>query len=91
MAMDQILQDIPGVICYIDDILVSGSNEEEQLEEVLKRLKSESKKEQVRILICQSSVKYLGHLIDAEGLHALPSKVPVAAVLHAPKPKMYSN
>ena len=42
-AMDMILQGLPGVICYIDDILVSGRTEEEQffrLEEVLKRLKN---------------------------------------------------
>ncbi len=42
-AMDQILQGIPGVICYIDDILVVGATCEEhlkRLEEVLKRLKS---------------------------------------------------
>lgn len=31
-AMDQILQGIPGVICYIDDILVTGSNREEHLQ-----------------------------------------------------------
>ena len=40
-AMDQVLQGIPGVICYIDDILVSGSNSKkhlQRLDEMLKRL-----------------------------------------------------
>jgi len=40
-AMDTILQGIPHVLCYIDDILITGRTEEEHLhnlEEVLKRL-----------------------------------------------------
>ena len=88
-AMDQILQGIPGVICYIDDILVISSNVEEhlqRLEEVLKRLKSHGLRvKRNKCVFCQSSVEYLGHLIDAEGLHALPSKV--AAILQAPEPQ----
>ena len=39
--MDTILQGLLHVICYIDDILVTGASEEEHLhnlEEVLKRL-----------------------------------------------------
>ena len=41
-VMDTILQGIPGVICYIDDILITGAMDEEHLqhlEEVLRRLK----------------------------------------------------
>ena len=40
-AMDMILQGIDGVICYINDILVTGSTDDEhleRLEEVLKRV-----------------------------------------------------
>jgi len=39
--MDQILLGIPGVFCYLDDIIVTGSTMEEHLERlvaVLKRL-----------------------------------------------------
>ena len=39
--MDRVLQGIPGVICYIDDILVSGKDEGSHLislEEVFRRL-----------------------------------------------------
>jgi len=39
--MDQILQRIPGVFCYLDDSIVTGSTMEEPLERlvaVLKRL-----------------------------------------------------
>ena len=41
--VDTILQGIPRVICYIDDILVTGTTEEDHLhnlEEVLKRLEN---------------------------------------------------
>ena len=40
-AMDTVLQGIPYVVCYIDDILVTGTSEAdylEHLEEVLRRL-----------------------------------------------------
>ena len=41
-AMDSILQGLPKVICYLDDILITGTSEEEHIrnvEEVLQRLK----------------------------------------------------
>ena len=88
-AMDQILQGIPGVICYIDDILVIGSTRGEhlqRLEEVLKRLKSHGLRvKRNKCMFCKSSAEFLGHLIDAEGLHALPSKVTV--ISQAPEPQ----
>ena len=39
--MEKVLQGIPGVVCYIDNVLVTGKDDEEHLrnlEEVLKRL-----------------------------------------------------
>ena len=67
--MDTILQDIPSVICYLDDILVTGKNDEEHLrylEEVLKRLQHNG----LRVIsekckFMQPSVEYLSHLIDS--------------------------
>jgi len=43
-AKDTILQGIPHVICYIDDVLVTGKTEEEHLQnltQVLHRLKEQ--------------------------------------------------
>ena len=88
-AMGMILQGLPGVICFIDDILVSGRTEEEQffrLEEVLKRLKNYGlrvKKNKCAFL--KESVEYLGHKLDASGLHPLSSKV--EAIVQAPEPQ----
>ncbi len=36
--MEKVLQGIPGVVCFIDDVLVTGGNDEEHLRNVLKRL-----------------------------------------------------
>ncbi len=77
--MDTILQGFPGVMCYIDDILVTGASDEEHLArlgEVLKRLQE--------CVFLQKSVEYLGHLLDAEGLHPLQDKL--AAIQQAPAP-----
>ena len=88
-AMDVILQGVNGVICYIDDILVTGSTDEEhleRLEEVLKRLKEYGLRvKRSKCDFFQRKVEYLGHQVDADGLHTLPSKV--AAVVNAPEPE----
>jgi hypothetical protein len=66
------------MICYLDDILITGRDTEEHmrnLEEVLKRLKVCNLK--VKIEKCsflQNRVAYLGHVIDAEVIHAMKQK-----------------
>ena len=77
------------MLCYVDDILVSGKTEEEHmtnLRRVLERLQEHGvrvKKSKCSFL--QSSVQYLGHRIDAEGIHATESKI--QAIVKAPAPK----
>ena len=87
-TMDTILQGLPHVLCFIDDILITGSNEEEHLqnlESVLKRLDHHGltvKKSKCAFM--QESVDYLGHRVDAEGLHTSTEKV--EAIQRAPVP-----
>ena len=88
-VMDTVLQGLPKVICYLDDILVSGATREEHLqnlENVLQRLQQYNirAKRSKCAFMCES-VDYLGHRIDATGLHTLSSKV--KAVQNAPQPK----
>ena len=78
-VIDTLLQGIPGVCVYIDDMLITGKNNEEHLANlagVLNRL-SESgvrlKREKCSFLL--PSVEYLGHVISAEGLKTSESKV----------------
>uniref|UniRef100_A0A8C9TGR2 Gypsy retrotransposon integrase-like protein 1 n=1 Tax=Scleropages formosus TaxID=113540 RepID=A0A8C9TGR2_SCLFO len=75
--MDQVLQGMDGVICCLD-ILITGSDTEKHmtaLEGVLKRLQAYNLR--VRREKCsffQSSVSYLGHVIDMEGIHPMKEK-----------------
>lgn len=87
--MDTMLQDIPGTICYLDDILVTGKNDEDHfknLEEVLKRLMNAGLKlKKSKRVLMQDSVQYLGHRIDAQGVHTTPDKI--AAIQKIPTPQ----
>ena len=88
-TMDVILQGIPHVCCYIDDILITGVNQQEHLqnlEEVLRRLEQNNLRiKKSKCEFFKDSVEYLGHCVDAQGLHTLPSKV--EAILKAPDPE----
>ena len=88
-TMDSILQGLPHVICYLDDILVTGADDAEHmrnLEEVLSRLKHHGLRlKRSKCEFLQSSVDYLGYHVDAQGLHTLPAKA--EAITQAPKPQ----
>ncbi|XP_057692499.1 uncharacterized protein K02A2.6-like [Corythoichthys intestinalis] len=92
-AMDQILSGLPGVQCYLDDILYTGANDEEHLrnlDAVLKRLRQYGlrvRKEKCEFL--RPSVEYLGHVIDHAGLHKAPLKT--KAIVDAPAPENVSQ
>ena len=88
-VMDQILQGIDGVCCYLDDVLLASKDEKEnltQLAEVLRRFEEHGvrlKSEKCSFL--QESVEYLGHRVDREGLHTTDEKV--RALLQARRPE----
>ena len=86
-TMETILQGMPQVICYLDDILITGRTEAEHaknLEEVLCRLQEHGVRLKREMLFFQTSVEYLGHNIDAKGVHTTKSKV--KAIQDAPIP-----
>ena len=88
-TMESILQGIDGVACYIDDIIITGKSTKERLdhlEEVLKRLSEhgvKTKKDKCRFF--EDSVEFLGHMIDAKGIHTTPDKL--QAIVDAPAPR----
>ena len=92
-AMDGILVGIPGVTCYLDDILVVGSSEEEhdeRLRQVLTRLDQVGvrlKKEKCEFK--KTQVEYLGHVVDAQGLR--PAEKKLSAIKDAPEPANVSE
>ena len=88
-VMDSLLQGIKGVVVYLDDILITGASEEahlQTLDEVLSRLeKAGLRVKGKKCEFMRPSVTYLGHRIDAAGLHPLQDKV--QAIKEAPEPK----
>ena len=88
-AMENLLKGIPNVIVYIDDILVTGTSEEEHLsvlEKVLERLENSGLRlKKHKCVFMAKSVTFLGYRIDAQGLHPLESKV--QAIQKAPTPR----
>ena len=88
-TMETILQGMPQVICYLDDILVTGRTESEHtknLEEVLCRLQEHGVRlKREKCCFYKTSVEYLGHSIDAKGVHTTKSKV--KAIQEAPIPR----
>ena len=87
-VMDTVLQGLPKVICYLDDILVTGGTDEEHLchlEQVLQRLqKYNIRARREKCAFMSTSVEYLGHVVDAQGLHTTLGKV--EAISQAPEP-----
>ena len=87
-AIDSVLQGIPGIVCYLDDILITVKTEAdhlESLETVLQRLQEHGVRlRQEKCHFFQHSVEYLGHCIDADGVHTSPSKIKAITRATAP-------
>ena len=92
-TMENLLQGIPGVCVYIDDILITGHTDEEHLEhldEVLRRLAEAGMRlKKGRCAYLLPAVDYLGHVINAEGLGTSNSKI--AGIVKAPAPRDISE
>ena len=86
--METVLQGLPKVCVYIDDILVSGTDEADHnsnLTRVLDRLQSSGfTLKKSKCVFSVPSIEYLGHIIDGEGLH--PSKSKLNTIQNAPLP-----
>ena len=63
--METMLDNIPGVVIYLDHILISSSTEDQHNKSLR-----------------ETSVEFLGHLVDGQGLRPLPEKT--RAVQEAP-------
>jgi transposase InsO family protein len=92
-VMDQILKGIDGVVCYLDDILISTKDVEthaKTLRLVLDRLRDHGilvKRSKCEIGV--SEVEYLGHRINKDGLQCTNEKV--KSIHEAPKPRNVSE
>ena len=82
------LKSIPGVCVYFDDVLISGSSEQEHLDRLNRGLALMAERgfrvANEKCAFQQCEVSYLGHMIDKNGLHPLKNKV--EAIVNAPAP-----
>ena len=87
-TMENLLQGMPHVSIYLDDILVTGTSEADHLktlDEVLNRLETAGLRlKQNKCAFLLPSVEYLGHRISAKGLQ--PTDEKVRAIEKAPTP-----
>jgi len=91
-VMENMLKDIPRVMVYIDILITSDSEAEhlQTLDAVLSRLLMPGLRVQKeKCIFMAPSVTYLGHLIDAAGLHPLPEKV--RKIQEVPTPRNVPN
>lgn len=88
-VIESILQQIEGVVVYLDDILITGKSKEahlKTLDEVFNRPdRAGLQVKQSKCEFLKSSVTYLGHKVNAEWLHPVPKRV--RTVQEAPLPE----
>ena len=86
--MCKVLDNIPGVIVYQDDLLLMSKNNDSHkilVRKVLNTLKDAGLKlNYEKCSFFTDKIDYLGHIFDATGVHPNPNKI--AAILKAPVP-----
>ena len=87
--MDDILRGIPMVCCRIDDILISGKNDKEHVEnlnEVVRRLETNGFRCRLnKSKFLQEEVIYLGHCVNKYGISPVKSKIDDLLKVPAPE------
>nr|XP_049464977.1 uncharacterized protein K02A2.6-like [Anopheles coluzzii] len=87
--MDKMLAGINGVSAYMDDVIIGGKTQEEHdiaLEETIKRIQDYGFT--IRSEKCafnKPQIRYLGHIIDSQGLRPDPLKIEAIKKLPPPK------
>ncbi len=86
--MEGILKHITKVTVYLDDILLTGRNDQEHLgtlDQALQRLEEFGLRlKRGKCKFMEKEVVFLGHKVDAKGIYPVPEKV--KSVQEAPTP-----
>ena len=91
--MEKLLSGASGVFIFLDDILVSGRDEDElvsRLEQVLQRFQDSGlrvRPDKCRFMVPR--IEYLGHVIDKDGIRTTEAKV--RAITQSPTPTNVSE
>ena len=77
--MDCVVSDIPGAACHLDDIVITGVNESVHvatIRKMLERLRDAGLKvKRAKCSFIWPKITYLGHDIDATGIHPTEEKI----------------
>ena len=77
--MTKTLGGLPGTVCMMDDVLVHGQTREEhddRLKQVFQRLSDLGMTLNAeKFTLAQTSLKFLGHVINSQGIEPDPTKV----------------
>ena len=85
--MSHLLTGITGVICNIDDVLISGSNRkehDERVQQVLLAMREAGMTLNDKCVFSQSRVKFHGHIVSRKGIEIDPEKL--EAIKNLPQP-----
>ena len=86
--LHQALEGLDGTLCVADDIIIYGCTPEEhdiRLVSLLERCRQVGiKLNKQKSEICASKIKFLGHEVSDQGLHADPDKI--EAIMEMPTP-----
>ncbi|XP_039306772.1 uncharacterized protein K02A2.6-like [Solenopsis invicta] len=91
--MESVLQDLPKVRNFFDDVLLFADNFADlmiTLEKTLERMRSHGLRlNRTKCVFASPSVEFLGHKIDAQGIHK--SDKHIEAIRDAPKPSTHEE
>lgn len=86
--MDKTLNGLVGTQCFFDDIIIQGKTKEELLQRlrlVFYRLREKNLKlNREKCKFFQTSIKYLGHVIDETGLHKTQERMEAVKSIRRP-------
>ena len=87
-AIETLLQDLPGCVVSMDDVLVSGNDDQDHLRNLravcLRLMEAGVKAKWSKTELMKPEVVFLGHKIDEDGVHPVQDKVD--AIHDAPAP-----
>uniref|UniRef100_A0A914LN86 RNA-directed DNA polymerase n=1 Tax=Meloidogyne incognita TaxID=6306 RepID=A0A914LN86_MELIC len=87
-VMDQMLSGIPGTYCYLDDLIIASPSIEKHAQTIQKlfaKIQEYGFKIQAeKCHFLQSEIKFLGHLISAEGIKPDPARSEAIRKMPAP-------
>ena len=87
--MNHILEGLEGVVCLMDDVLIFGTNKAEhdiRLAAVLQQIEKAGVTLNLqKCKFLQPIIKFLGHVIDKEGIRADPEKTTAISNMKPPQ------